>query len=71
MLAATRASISTPVAAVVVTREAIRTPSVAERFVTSVGWTLVAGTPEEMDTTIKTELPLIRDMIANAGVKAQ
>jgi len=52
-------------------REAIRTPSVAERFVTSVGWTLVAGTPEEMDTTIKTELPLIRDMIANAGVKAQ
>lgn len=52
-------------------RDAIRTPSVAERFVTSVGWTLVAGTPAEMDATIQRELPLIRDMIANAGVKAQ
>ena len=52
-------------------RDAIRTPAVAERFVTSVGWTLVAGTPTEMDAAIRRELPLIRDMIANAGVKAQ
>ncbi len=52
-------------------RDAIRTPAVAERFVTSVGWTLVAGTPAEMDAAIRRELPLIRDMIANAGVKAQ
>jgi len=52
-------------------RDAVRTPAVAERFVTSVGWTLVAGTPTEMDATIQRELPLIRDMIANAGVKPQ
>jgi tripartite-type tricarboxylate transporter receptor subunit TctC len=52
-------------------RDAVRTPAVSERFVISVGWTLVAGTPAEMDATIKSELPLIRDMIANAGVTPQ
>lgn len=52
-------------------RDAVRAPAVAERFVTAVGWTLVAGTPAEMDETIQRELPLMRDMIANAGVQAQ
>jgi tripartite-type tricarboxylate transporter receptor subunit TctC len=49
----------------------LKQPAFAERFVTSLGWQLVASTPVEMDATIKGELPVIRDMIANAGVKPQ
>ena len=52
-------------------RDILRQPAFTERFVTSLGWKLVASTPAEMDETIRSELPLMRGMIANAGVKPQ
>ena len=52
-------------------REIIRQPAFIERFITASGWKLVASTPAEMNATIKSELPLMREMIANAGVKPQ
>ncbi|HJQ58841.1 MAG TPA: tripartite tricarboxylate transporter substrate-binding protein [Vineibacter sp.] len=53
------------------TRDVLRQPAVAQRLVSSLGWRLVASTPAEMEATIRNELPIIRDMIANAGVKPQ
>lgn len=52
-------------------RDIINQPAFAERFITSAGWKLVASTPAEMDETIQSELPIMREMIANAGVKPQ
>jgi tripartite-type tricarboxylate transporter receptor subunit TctC len=51
--------------------EVLRTPAFARRFVSGIGWSVVGGSPADMDATIRRELPLIRDMIANAGVKPQ
>jgi tripartite-type tricarboxylate transporter receptor subunit TctC len=52
-------------------RDILRQPAFTERFVTSLGWKLVASTPAGMDETIRSELPIISEMIANAGVKPQ
>jgi len=52
-------------------RDVLTQPTFAQRFVTSVGWQLIASTPAGMDETIAKELPIIRDMVANAGVKPQ
>jgi tripartite-type tricarboxylate transporter receptor subunit TctC len=52
-------------------QEVLRIPAFTERFVAGVGWSVVGGSPADMDATIQRELPLIRGMIANAGVKPQ
>ena len=52
-------------------RDVLGQPAFLERFITSVGWSAVGGSPADMDATIQRELPLIRVMIANAGVKPQ
>ena len=52
-------------------QDVLRTPAFAERFVSGVGWSVVGGSPRDMDATILRELPLIRDMSANAGVRPQ
>jgi len=52
-------------------RDIAKQPAFAERYITSLGWKFVASTPVEMDATIKAELPIIREMIMNAGVKPQ
>ena len=52
-------------------RDILKQPAFTERFITASGWKLVASTPAEMDATIKSELPLMREMTANAGVKPQ
>ena len=52
-------------------RDIMKQPAFAERFVGALGWKMVASTPAEMDETIRSELPIISEMIANAGVKPQ
>lgn len=52
-------------------REVIRQPAFTERFISTPGWTTIASTPAETDAIIKSELPIIRDMTAAAGVKPQ
>lgn len=52
-------------------RAVLRQPAFAERFITTPGWSLIAATPAETDQLIKSELPIIRDMTAAAGVKPQ
>jgi tripartite-type tricarboxylate transporter receptor subunit TctC len=52
-------------------QDVLRTPAFVERFVTGVGWSVVGGSTADMDATIQRELPLIRSMAANAGVKPQ
>jgi len=49
-------------------RDIVQQPAFSERFITSIGWKLIASTPAEMDARIQAELPLIRTMIGNAGV---
>jgi len=49
-------------------RDIARQPAFSERFITSIGWKLIASTPAEMDATIQAELPIIRKMIENAGI---
>jgi len=52
-------------------REVVRQPAFLERFITTPGWTVIGATPAETDELIRKELPIIRDMTAAAGVKAQ
>lgn len=52
-------------------RDIARQPAFSERFITSNGWNLIASTPAEMSATIRAELPVIRNMIENAGVSPQ
>ena len=52
-------------------REIVKQPAFTERFIATPGWTTVAATPAETDQIIKSELPIIRDMSAAAGVKPQ
>ena len=52
-------------------RDILRQPAFTERFITASVWKQLASTPAEMDATAKSELPLMREMIANAGVKPQ
>jgi tripartite-type tricarboxylate transporter receptor subunit TctC len=52
-------------------REILSVPAFAERFVTGMGFGVIAGSPSDMDAAIQRELPLIRAMSTNAGVKAQ
>ena len=47
-------------------RDIVRQPAFSERFITSLGWSVVASTPTEMDATIQTELPIIRRVIGTA-----
>jgi tripartite-type tricarboxylate transporter receptor subunit TctC len=49
-------------------RDIARQRAFSERFVTSIGWNLIASTPAEMDATVQAELPIIRKMIENAGI---
>ena len=49
-------------------RDIARQRAFSERFITSIGWKLIASTPAEMDATIQAELPIIRNMIENAGI---
>jgi tripartite-type tricarboxylate transporter receptor subunit TctC len=49
-------------------RDIVRQPAFSERFITSIGWKLIASTPAEMDARIQAELPIMRRMIENAGV---
>ncbi len=49
-------------------RDIARQAAFSERFITSLGWKLLASTPAEMDATIQAELPIIRKMIENAGI---
>lgn len=49
----------------------LKQPAFAERYVASLGWQVVASTPAEMDATIREELPIIREMVHNAGVVPQ
>ncbi len=49
-------------------RDIARQRAFSERFITSIGWKLIASTPAEMDATILAELPIIRNMIENAGI---
>jgi tripartite-type tricarboxylate transporter receptor subunit TctC len=49
-------------------RDIARQRAFSERFITSIGWKLIASTPAEMDATIQAELPIIRGMVGNAGV---
>jgi tripartite-type tricarboxylate transporter receptor subunit TctC len=51
--------------------EILNQPAFAERYVVSLGWQVVGSSPAEMDATIKEELPLIREMVQNAGVVPQ
>lgn len=48
--------------------EILKQLAFAERYVSSLGWQVVTTTPEGMDATIRDELPLVRDMVRNAGV---
>jgi tripartite-type tricarboxylate transporter receptor subunit TctC len=52
-------------------REIVKQPAFTERFIATPGWTTIAATPAETDQIIKSELPIIRDMSAAAGVKPQ
>jgi tripartite-type tricarboxylate transporter receptor subunit TctC len=52
-------------------RDVIKQPAFTERFITTPGWTTIATTPAETDEIIRSELPIIRDMTAAAGVKPQ
>jgi tripartite-type tricarboxylate transporter receptor subunit TctC len=52
-------------------RDIAKQPAFTERYITSLGWKFVASTPAEMDAAIKAELPVVREMIFNAGVKPQ
>lgn len=52
-------------------REIVKQPAFAERFIATPGWTTIAATPAETDEIIRSELPIIRDMSAAAGVKPQ
>jgi tripartite-type tricarboxylate transporter receptor subunit TctC len=52
-------------------RTIVRDPEFVRRYIDSQGWQLVASTPGEMDDTIRTELPTIRLLTTNAGLKAQ
>jgi len=51
--------------------DVLRQPVFLDRFITSVGWSVVGGSPSDMDAAIQRELPIIRDMITNAAVKPQ
>jgi tripartite-type tricarboxylate transporter receptor subunit TctC len=51
--------------------EILKKPAFAERYVASLGWQVVASSPAEMDAVIQGELPLIREMVNNAGVVPQ
>lgn len=52
-------------------RDVLKQPAFTERFITASGWTLIAASPAETDQVIRSELPIIRDMTAAAGVKPQ
>ena len=52
-------------------RDVLKQPAFTERFITTSGWSLIAASPAETDQVIKSELPIIRDMTAAAGVKPQ
>ena len=52
-------------------REIVKQPAFTERFIATPGWMTIAATPAETDQIIKSELPIIRDMSAAAGVKPQ
>ena len=49
----------------------VKEPAFAERFVTSLGWRVVASTPAQMEATIREQLPVVRQLIENAGVQPQ
>lgn len=52
-------------------REIVAQPAFTERFITTPGWKRIASTPAETDAVIQSELPIIREMTAAAGVKPQ
>src|SRR4029078_769932 len=43
-------------------------PVFLDRFITSVGWSVVGGSPSDMDAAIQRELAIIRDIITNSPV---
>ena len=50
-------------------REIVAQPAFTERFIVTPGWKRIGSTPAETDEVIQSELPVIRDMTAAAGVK--
>lgn len=52
-------------------RDVLKQPAFTERFISTPGWAMIASSPAETDEIIKSELPIIREMIAAAGVKPQ
>jgi tripartite-type tricarboxylate transporter receptor subunit TctC len=52
-------------------RDILKQPAFTERFITTPGWAMIASSPAETDEIIRSELPIIRDMSAAAGVKPQ
>jgi tripartite-type tricarboxylate transporter receptor subunit TctC len=52
-------------------RAVLKQPAFTERFIITPGWLLIAATPAETDQLIKSELPIIHEMTAAAGVKPQ
>jgi tripartite-type tricarboxylate transporter receptor subunit TctC len=52
-------------------RDIANKPEFIDRFIKPQGWRLVASTPAEMDEAIRSDLPAVREMIANAHVEAQ
>jgi tripartite-type tricarboxylate transporter receptor subunit TctC/DNA-binding FadR family transcriptional regulator len=52
-------------------RDVVAHPAFTERFIATPGWKRIGTTPAETDEVIRTELPIIRDMSAAAGVQPQ